>query len=126
MLGSIPLLGWLFIQLAATGLLGPATVHAAGLGALDQPVSFITICTPDGIKEIAFPGAGPETPDPKPSALGGCEWCRSLDGPIEIAGPVDTAGLALSYTAEDFVHSDVFASPGRHERDPYRVRAPPV
>ncbi len=128
--GSIPLLGWLFMQLAATGLLTPIPSHAAGLGQVGAPTVFITICTPEGVKEIALDeaglGTGTGTPEPKPSALGGCEWCRSLDQPADIARPNDRAGVDLTYADAAFHRADAPLPNGSSERDPYRVRAPPI
>jgi len=124
--GSIPLLGWLFVQLAATGLLGPLPAHAGGPSAHEGPLPFITICTADGIKEIALPGAERESQKPIHSSFGGCEWCRFLDAPVDIAGPAGTTGLVLSYTSERADRSSTFAPTGRNDRDAYRVRAPPA
>ena len=124
-LGSIPLFGWLFIQLAATGLLGAVPTHAASHGFGAAPF-IITICTPDGVKEIALAGSGHQAPNPAPSGLGGCEWCRFLDTPVDLAGPVGGAGFIFSPAREPGYRSETTVLEGRHERDAYRVRAPPA
>lgn len=73
----VPLLGWIFVQLLSASAFASMPSGTTAPDSFDPNLSYITICTPEGLKLIQV-GDG-EPADNLPSTLSACEWCRALD-----------------------------------------------
>jgi len=120
LLGFIPVLAWLFIQLVMISAWSPGVSASPALAG-----QAVVICTGDGLATIYFDADGNpiegETQSTQP-----CTWCTSFSGPPTLTEEIQPATFELRLVEFAYsTQSDAIWHP-RTTCDGFSIRAPPI
>ena len=119
LLGVLPAIAWFIVQLLSTGIFLPATALADTEGS----ASTVVICTPSGLKVIAFEGEPAGSVDIDSQH---CDWCQTFCK----TAPLDRSNYASSITFdfEKYVYApnDGQRFYGQLSSQTASIRAPPL
>lgn len=120
LLGFLPVLAWLFVQLVMISAWSPGVAASPALAG-----QAMVICTGDGLVTIYFDADGNpvegDTQTPQP-----CTWCTSFSGPPTLTEEIQPAAFELRLVAYTFSITSTANWFPHSTCDGFLIRAPPV
>lgn len=114
-----PVLIWLFMQLAMTG------VFAAQPSPYEKALNVVVMCTQFGYKTIVLNDDG-SLPADAPNASNGCSWCAQVGGVPPTTLPAYWQPFPHRHSTNALWHIVAGSCTSAPNKDDFRIRAPPL
>lgn len=120
MLGFVPVMAWLFIQLVMISMWSPGVSASPALAG-----QAVVICTGDGVVTVYFDLDGDPIEGNLPSSQP-CTWCTSFSGPPTLTQEIQPASLELRLADYSYSNQSNAIWQPRKTCNEFPIRAPPI